>query len=95
MGKLLFWVIAILVGLTVARITARAKAARERVDTKRQQAPPQAGRPRPMQTRGPAPAEHMVRCAHCGIHLPRSEALLISGQTWCSQDHALLGGNKG
>ncbi len=35
--------------------------------------------------------EAMVRCAHCGIHLPRSEALLQGGQTWCSQEHARLG----
>jgi len=33
----------------------------------------------------------MVRCAHCGIHLPRSEAVLMNGQTWCSQEHARLG----
>jgi len=33
----------------------------------------------------------MVRCAHCGIHLPRSEALLQGGQTWCSAEHARLG----
>jgi uncharacterized protein len=35
--------------------------------------------------------ESMVRCAHCGIHLPRSEALLIQGKTWCSEEHARLG----
>ena len=35
--------------------------------------------------------ERMVRCAHCGIHLPRSEALLQGGRTWCSQEHARLG----
>lgn len=32
-------------------------------------------------------AESMVRCAHCGIHLPRSEALLIGGHTYCSPAH--------
>lgn len=36
-------------------------------------------------------AEEMVRCAHCGIFLPRSEALLKSGKTWCSNTHAQLG----
>ncbi|KCB34114.1 hypothetical protein L541_0449, partial [Bordetella hinzii CA90 BAL1384] len=36
-------------------------------------------------------AEPMVRCAHCGIHLPRSEALLLNGRTWCGQEHARLG----
>jgi uncharacterized protein len=34
----------------------------------------------------PAPAE-MVSCAHCGIHLPRAEA--VSGQNglYCSTEH--------
>lgn len=32
-------------------------------------------------------AEGMVRCAQCGIHLPRSEALLRSGRTYCSTAH--------
>ena len=44
--------------------------------------------------RGPKPLESMVRCAHCGIHLPRSEALLQNGQTWCSAEHARLGPAK-
>lgn len=44
--------------------------------------------PNPPATGAP---EAMVRCAHCGIHLPRSEALLQGGQTWCSQEHARLG----
>ncbi|WP_333904480.1 PP0621 family protein, partial [Achromobacter insolitus] len=43
---------------------------------------------------GPKPLESMVRCAHCGIHLPRSEALLQNGQTWCSAEHARLGPAK-
>jgi uncharacterized protein len=33
----------------------------------------------------------MVRCAHCGIHMPRSEAVLSDGKTWCSPEHAKLG----
>lgn len=36
--------------------------------------------------RGDAP-EGMVRCVQCGIHLPRSEALLKSGRTYCSAAH--------
>lgn len=36
-------------------------------------------------------SESMVRCAHCGVHLPRSEASLIGGETWCSHEHAKLG----
>jgi len=35
--------------------------------------------------------EPMVRCAHCGIYLPRSEALMSNQHTWCSLEHAKLG----
>jgi uncharacterized protein len=34
----------------------------------------------------------MLRCAHCGVHLPRSEALLAQGgASYCSAEHRLLG----
>lgn len=82
MGKLLFWIVIIIGVLFVARIAGRMAAAR-------QDSPAGA---RPQGKAGPASApEAMVRCAHCGIHLPRSEALLQGGQTWCSQEHARLG----
>ncbi len=44
---------------------------------------PPAGRP-------PA-AEDMVRCARCGVHLPRSESLLAGGEFFCSEEHRRLG----
>ena len=34
-----------------------------------------------------APAEDMVRCAQCGVHLPRSESILASGNFYCSDEH--------
>ena len=37
------------------------------------------------------PAQDMVRCAHCGIHLPRSEALSDGADLYCSDSHRLLG----
>ncbi len=77
MGKLIFWFFAILVVLTVWRMLN----ARNRGDTPRKPASPPAARA----------TEPMVRCAHCGIHLPRSEAVLLNGRTWCSQEHARLG----
>lgn len=84
MGKLLFWIVIIIGVLFVARIAGRMAAAR--------QGSPASAKPRatpnPPATGAP---EAMVRCAHCGIHLPRSEALLQGGQTWCSQEHARLG----
>ena len=39
-------------------------------------------------------SEPMVRCAHCNIYLPRSEALLKNGETWCRHAHAELGVRK-
>lgn len=32
-------------------------------------------------------AEDMVRCAQCGVHLPRSESLATRGQFYCSAEH--------
>jgi uncharacterized protein len=34
-----------------------------------------------------ADAENMVQCAHCGVHLPRSESLTFEGRAFCSADH--------
>lgn len=35
--------------------------------------------------------ETMVQCAHCGIHLPASEALLnAAGAAFCSEEHRML-----
>jgi len=85
MGKLLLWLVVLLAALTVWRIVN----ARASVRQRQEQAPPATGRAAPRG--GKTPAEAMVRCAHCGIHLPRSEALLLAGKTWCSQDHARQG----
>ncbi|MCF4996537.1 hypothetical protein GIW69_13260 [Pseudomonas syringae] len=32
-------------------------------------------------------AAPMVRCAHCGVHLPRDRALNLQKQWYCSQAH--------
>jgi uncharacterized protein len=32
-------------------------------------------------------AAPMVRCAHCGVHLPRDRALSLDKQWYCSQAH--------
>ena len=33
-----------------------------------------------------APAD-MVRCAHCGLHVPKSEALCDGAHCFCSEEH--------
>jgi len=83
-GKLIFWAVVIVAVLLVLRILA--------LQQQKQAAEPRA---EPLPRRSKAPPvnqpESMVSCAHCGIHMPRSEALLINGQTWCSSEHAKLG----
>jgi len=37
-------------------------------------------------------AGELVRCAHCGVHLPRGEARESGGALYCSEEHARLGG---
>ncbi|CCN16833.1 putative exported protein [Bordetella bronchiseptica MO211] len=80
MGKLIFWFVVILAVLFIARL-AGARAASKRAP-RAEPAPDAASQP-------------MVRCAHCGVHLPRAEAVLLGGQTWCSSDHARRGADRG
>lgn len=32
-------------------------------------------------------AEDMVRCAHCGVHLPKSESIMAGGEFFCGVAH--------
>jgi uncharacterized protein len=41
----------------------------------------------PKKTPAPGAAKNMVRCAHCGLHLPESEAISDGRQYFCSQEH--------
>lgn len=34
-----------------------------------------------------AAPQDMVACAHCGVHIPRREALVSNGQLYCSPEH--------
>ncbi len=46
-----------------------------------------------------SPAEQeaapMVRCAHCGVYLPRDRALSLQQQWYCSQAHLEQGPGPG
>ena len=35
--------------------------------------------------------DELVRCAYCGVHLPRGEAREATGTLYCSDEHARLG----
>ncbi|MEO8991417.1 MAG: PP0621 family protein [Nitrosospira sp.] len=34
--------------------------------------------------------EDMVRCIHCGVHLPRSESIASEDKFFCSDEHRRL-----
>ena len=36
-------------------------------------------------------SEELVRCAHCGLLLPRGEARQAGGAIYCSEEHSRLG----
>lgn len=38
----------------------------------------------------PEAGEDMVRCAHCGVHLPRSESIVSHGESFCTNEHRQL-----
>src|SRR3569623_3084961 len=44
-------------------------------------------RKRPAENRAMPPSADMVRCAHCGLHLPQAEAVARDGVYFCSKQH--------
>lgn len=34
--------------------------------------------------------EQMVKCVHCGVYLPASEAIMQAGELFCSEEHRQL-----
>ncbi len=81
MGKLIFWVVVIVAALLAARLVTRSAHKRNAASA----APPsQAGG-----------TELMVRCAHCGIMQPSSEAVRRKGYNYCSLAHSLKGPRAG
>ncbi|WP_019937850.1 PP0621 family protein [Bordetella sp. FB-8] len=79
--KFITWLLIILAAMTVSRMNNARKAAARRT----------AAQP----GKAPKSIESMVGCAHCGIYMPRSEALLIGKRTWCCEDHARRGPASG
>ncbi len=49
----------------------------------------------PGQRQSGAEPDELVRCAHCGVHLPRAESRAAGGRQYCSEDHAALGPRSG
>lgn len=44
--------------------------------------------------RKPPRLEAMLRCAHCGLHVPRSEALMLGEHAYCSAAHRERGPSR-
>jgi uncharacterized protein len=76
-ARLLIWLLAIVAGWWLLRSRGRA-------------APPLRGDD--ASRRAVAPPEAMVDCAHCGLHLPASEAVRdTAARTFCCSAHAEAG----
>ena len=71
MSKIIFWIVVFFAALFVLRMLSLAKA-----KARRQRA---AEPPKPL-----SPPEPTVRCAHCGVFLPRAEATAIPTGYRCS-----------
>jgi uncharacterized protein len=85
-GKILVWAVIVLAVMMVARLLGLQKSPR------RNSVPGRSGASgKPPAAKTPKELEHMVRCAHCQIYLPRSEALLVGGHIFCSREHAERG----
>jgi len=79
MAKLLFWVLIVLGALIAMRLAVRSQqASHTRTAAKKTQ----------KRTHSAKAVEPMVACAHCGVYLPRSDALVLHDQTWCCREHA-------
>ncbi|MDP1634039.1 MAG: PP0621 family protein [Gallionellaceae bacterium] len=46
-------------------------------------------RKKPPKPDDPAAAEEMVRCAQCGVHLPKSESIMAGDNFYCSDAHRI------
>jgi len=42
-------------------------------------------------SRASTPAQAMVSCAHCGLHVPRADALPAGDRFFCCEDHRRRG----
>ncbi|OGI44633.1 MAG: hypothetical protein A2V92_02960 [Candidatus Muproteobacteria bacterium RBG_16_65_31] len=42
----------------------------------------------------PASVAEILPCAHCGVHVPRRQAITHGGRIYCSEEHRLAGPKK-
>lgn len=83
MAKL--FVVLLVVGVGLWALLARVRAGR-----RGEGAPPRVPEKPPGAVR-----EEMVRCAHCGVHLPSSDAVRSGERPYCNAEHASAGPRHG
>ena len=90
MGKILGWLMVALVAWVGWKLwtTHQRRQVLRRPPASSTEARP-GGSPDP-RSEDPAGAERMVRCAHCEVHLPASQARFASGKAYCSEEHQRL-----
>ena len=72
MGRLIVLIVIVVAVVWLVKRALRAAQARDA----QQAAPP------------PAASQDLVRCARCGVLLPRGEARMANGVLYCSEEHA-------
>lgn len=82
MTKLL--VVLLVVAVALWALLTRARGERRCRDARGEAPAP----PRPSAAPGQS-AQDMVRCAHCGVHLPKGESITAGQQHFCSDAHRL------
>lgn len=76
MGKLLLWVAVIAVVYLGYKLVVVSRRRSER-----------AARGEGERAAGALAGEPMRRCAHCGVHIPESDAIVAGGRHYCSEAH--------
>ena len=79
MGRLLTLLLLVAVAVWLVRRALRGNARRS------------APQGKPRDASSASSAEDLVRCAHCGLLLPRAEARGAAGEIYCGEEHARLG----
>lgn len=80
MGKFLFWAVVIIGVLLVTRLLTHYNANQRNKPAQNKGGPQTLKKP-----------EEMVRCAHCQVYLPQSDALKQEDRFWCGPEHAKQG----
>jgi uncharacterized protein len=79
MGRLLTLILLVVVAVWLVRRALRDHARRS------------ASQGEPRDASSAPSSQDLVRCAHCGLLLPRAEARGAAGEIYCGEEHARLG----